>query len=135
LKHEGNVHDKEIVTITYKSVYNDNAKFALLNIADLASTSYFYSKNEPAQWVCWDFHEMHVCPTHYTINSWELKSWVVESSLDGLNWTEIDRRTKNKDFKGGLKTASFAVSKSAECRFIRLTQTGKRHRGDNNLRI
>jgi hypothetical protein len=64
-----------------------------------------------------------------------LKSWVVENSLDGAAWTEIDRETDNKDFKAdswetlnaGHGTASFAVSKPAECRFIRLTQTGKRH--------
>jgi hypothetical protein len=55
---------------------------------------------------------------------------VVESSLDFVNWIEIDRKTDNEDFKSGTETASFAVSKSAECRFIRLTQTGLNHVGD-----
>jgi hypothetical protein len=59
---------------------------------------------------------------------------VVESSLDGEAWTEIDRKTDNEDFIG-WRTASFAVSKSAECRFVRLTQTGKRHCGDDTLYI
>jgi hypothetical protein len=54
--------------------------------------------------------------------------------MDVESWTEIDRRTDNMDFKGGLGMASFAVSKSAECRFIRLTQSGKRH-GRNDLLI
>jgi hypothetical protein len=52
---------------------------------------------------------------------------VLESSLDGEAWTKIDRKTDNWDFNGGLPTASFAVSKLAECRFIRLTQTGTNH--------
>jgi hypothetical protein len=78
---------------------------------------------------------MRVRPTHYTIEGWLLKSWVVESSLDGEAWTEIDRKTDNQDFIFGWMTASFAVSKPAECRFIRLTQTVKRHNGDDYLHI
>jgi hypothetical protein len=64
-----------------------------------------------------------------------MKSWVVESSMDFVNCTEIDRKTNNGDFKyGNWETASFAVSKSAEFRFIRLTHTGKSHIGDDSLR-
>jgi hypothetical protein len=60
---------------------------------------------------------------------------VVESSLDGEAWTEIDRKTDNEDMKGWRARASFAVSKSAECRFIRLAQTGKKHFGNDSLVI
>jgi hypothetical protein len=123
-KHGGNVQEKGIVTITSKSCpYND-----LKNVADLTSDAKFCSKNEPGQWVCWDFGEMRVRPTHYTIKGAWLKSWVVEGSLDGSSWTEIDRQTDNQDFCD-WNTASFAVSKPAEFRFIRLTQTDKNHRG------
>jgi hypothetical protein len=69
---------------------------------------------------------MRVRPTHYTIGSLRLKSWVVEGSLDGEAWTEIDQKTNNEDFRDWA-TASFAVSNSAECRSIRLAQTGKNH--------
>jgi hypothetical protein len=106
------------------------------NVADLASFSYFWSKDDPGQWLCWDFHEMCVRPTHYTIESASLKSWVVESSLDFVNWTEIDRRTDNEDFKSNhFVPASFTVSKSEDCRFIRLTQTGKGHDGRDDLAV
>jgi hypothetical protein len=132
-KHGGNVHDKGIVTITSKSVYSDDDD--VRNVADLTDYSFFRSKSEPDQWVCWDFHEMRVRPTHYTIESRWLKSWVVESSLDSEAWTEIDRKTDNQDFNGWGNTASFAVSNSAECRFIRLTETGKRHAGTDFLYI
>jgi hypothetical protein len=130
-KHGGNVHDKGIVTITSKSVWSDEPGQALRNIADLTSDSGFMSKNEPGQWVCWDFHDMRVRLTHYAIKGYCLKSWVIERSLDGETWTEIDRKTDNEDFLDfgcGWRPASFAVSNSAECRFIRLTtQTSKRH--------
>jgi hypothetical protein len=114
-KHGGNVHDKGIVTITSKSVRGDDVP---RNVADLTSPSQFRSDHGFVQWICLDFHEIRVCPTHYTIKSASLKSWLVESSLDGEAWTKIDRKTNNNDFK-----ASFAVSNSDECRFIRLTQT------------
>jgi hypothetical protein len=80
-----------------------------------------------------------VRPTHYTITGGDLKSWIVESSLDFMNWTEIDRQTDSKDFHDGefprRGRASFAVSNSAECRFIRLTQTGKNRHGRDYLHI
>jgi hypothetical protein len=69
---------------------------------------------------------MRVRPTHYTLRSEGLKSWAVESSLDGDAWTEIDRKTNNEIFQDWA-TASFAVSNSDAFRFIRLTQTGETH--------
>jgi hypothetical protein len=123
-KHGGNVHDRGVITITSKSVHSG----ALRNVADLTSDSCFGSRNMPGQWICWDFQDMRVNPTYYTIKTKWLKSWVVESSLDGEAWIEIDRKTDNEDFKRG-GTASYAVSNSAQCRFIRLTQTGKNHAG------
>jgi hypothetical protein len=130
-KHGGNVHDIGIVTITSKPV-SDAPRYALRNLADLASRTEFNSKKEPGQWVCWDFHELRLHPTHYTITASYLKSWVVESSLDGEAWTKIDRKTDNEDFIY-RPVRSFAVSNSAECRFIRLTQTGKSHSGNDYL--
>jgi hypothetical protein len=137
VKHGGNVQDKGIVTITAKSVYSDDPRYALVNIADLTSVSYFCSTPEPGQWICWNFRENRVRPTHYTIKSrWNrLKSWLVESSQDGENWTEIDRRTDNWDMNGEPWTASFAVCNSVECHFIRLTQTGKNHYDTYHLSI
>jgi hypothetical protein len=133
-KHGGNVHDKGIVTITSKSVDNCDPRNLAYPIRSLTS-QHFQSKNEPDQWICWDFHKMCVCPTHYTINSLILKSSVVESSLDGEAWTEIDRQTDTQDFQEGWATSSFAVSKSAKCRFIRLTQPGRRRDGYDFLII
>jgi hypothetical protein len=120
-KHGGNVHQMGLVTITSKSVYSDDPEYALRNIADLTAGSGFFSKNEPGQWVCWDFGEMRVHLTHYTISSGEfLRSWVVEGS-DGTssNWKEIDWKLNQSN----VLRRSFAVSNPAGFRFIRLTQT------------
>jgi hypothetical protein len=87
LKHGGNVHDKGIVTITSKSVYDDDPRWALRHVADLTSSSEFISNDGPGQWVCWDFHERRVRLSQYTIKSHKLKSWVLESSLDAVTWS------------------------------------------------
>jgi hypothetical protein len=142
-KHGGNVHEKGIVTITSKSLYS--AAYALRKVADLATTSRvphneprFESKNEPGQWICWDFGEMWLLPTHHTIKSDWMKSWVVESSLNGESWVEIDRQTNHQVFKPKepmWKTVSLPVSNPAECRFIRLTQTEEKHNGSHYLSL
>jgi hypothetical protein len=78
---------------------------------------------------------MRVRLTHYTISAEYLKLWVVGRSLDGASWTEIDQKTNIWDFKDGWYAASFTVSKPAECRFIRLTQTGKNHTGADYVEL
>jgi hypothetical protein len=137
-KHGGNVHEEGIVIMTSKSVDHDPEN-ALKNVVDFTSPAYFLSNKKPGQWVCWDFGEMRVSPTHYTIEGYFLKSWVVEGSLKGKNWTEIDRHTDNPDFRGGLHTASFAVSNPVESRFIRLSQidtnSSQRYMYDPSLRL
>jgi hypothetical protein len=135
-QHGGNVHDKGIVTITAKSVWADDkdSRWTLRNLADVTYDSWFSSKNEPNQWVCWDFKERCIRPTHYTVATYRLynlKSWVIDGSLTGVDWTEIDRRTISEGLDSRW-TASFPVSKSLECRFIRLTQTDKNHSPDGS---
>jgi hypothetical protein len=112
-----------------KSVFDENPRFALANVVDGSDRdNLFRSKDAPGQWISWDFGEMRIRPTHYTIRAFDLQSWVVEGSLDGTNWTEVDRQAANQDFRGPLlRIASFAVSTPAEVRFIRLTQTGRSH--------
>jgi hypothetical protein len=129
-KSGGNVHDKGIVTVTAKSVCADYRGNALRDLVDLISNSYFWSCYGAGQWICWDFHDMRVRPTHYTIRSLALQSWVVESSLDSMNWTKIHHTTDDIPF-----TTAFAVYDSSVCRFIRLTQTGKHQRKSDFMRI
>jgi hypothetical protein len=119
-KHGGNVHDKGVVTLTATQGREDSVK----NLVDLTSPSRFVSNTEWGQWVCWDFGGMRVRPTHYTMNALGLNSWVVEASLDGENWTEIDRKTNRQVFSP-FGVGSFTIMNPEECRFIRLTQNEK----------
>jgi hypothetical protein len=132
-KQSGNVQVTVKVTITSKSV-SDDPMYALQNVADLSSDSEFWSKNEPGQWVCWDFGTLTVHPTHYTLKTGSLKSWILEGSADGNRWTMIDQQTDNQELKDA-KIASFAISKPADFRFIRLTQVGKNRTGGAILRL
>jgi hypothetical protein len=128
----GNVHEKGIVTLTSKSVYDDDPRGALKNLVDLMSEDAFMSKTVPGEWICWDFHELRVRPTHYTICSSDLQSWVLEGSLDGESWAVIDRRMKRREFTD-WNAASFAVYDTVEVRFIRLSGPGGLHPDDNGL--
>jgi hypothetical protein len=127
-EHDGDVHDKGILTVTSKSVFSAEPRNAVTNAVALSAVSWFTSWDEPDQWICWDFHNTPVGLTGYTIWAQWLASWILEGSVDDSeNWTEIDRQTENQDFKDGMRRASFAVSRSAEFRRIRLTQTSANH--------
>jgi hypothetical protein len=114
----------------------DGQDHRLTNVLDPTSPSYFLSSIATrGQWICWDFCRRRLCVTDYTISAFSLKSWVLEGSLDGMRWTEMDRKTDNQNFKGvlGPDTASFTIPVPVECRFIRLIQTAKNHSGYNSL--
>jgi hypothetical protein len=131
-RHGGHVCSLDLVTLTSKS--ENRSAFNPANLASLHPRGRFWSSNEPGQWVCWDFHHMRVCPTHYGIRCWRLKSWVLEGSLDGENWREMDRQTDTQDFKVHT-TKVFAVSVPMKCQFIRLTQMDKDHYGYDYLEL
>jgi hypothetical protein len=123
-KHCGNVHEKGIVTITA-----DNARFwtpeecarLLKDVVNMPSVDGCGWTNL-GQWICWDFHEMRVHLTHYTLIYRSMSSWFVEASVDGESWTEIDRHTDYDD-----DVDSFTLANPVECRFVRLTDTADRN--------
>jgi hypothetical protein len=133
----GNVHAMGLVTITSKSadiapdgpdywMDSDDRVPAAVYVADLHSESDFWSEDAPGQWICWDFRNMRVRLTGYTMTTGLVKSWVVEGSLDGQNWEEIDRHSNDKAFSRA-NTAYFDAAHGSAFRFLRLTQTGERH--------
>jgi hypothetical protein len=130
----GNVHDRGIVDISSKSVdYSYVPKLA----ADLQSTNYFQSVNESDQWLCYDFKDRRVKPTHYSIhahsNNWYLRSWVFEGSNDCSSWTVLDEQKNNSTTNSSHPIGTFSVLRSSECRFIRVRQTGKNAQGNDYL--
>jgi hypothetical protein len=95
------------------------------NVADLKSGSLFFSSyrgmseaipHTPNNWVCYDFKERRVVPTHYAIRTnratagaWHLKSWLVETSVDGESWLEVAREENSHRLNGEYYTAIFPV--------------------------
>jgi hypothetical protein len=61
-----------------------------------------------------------------------LKSWLVETSVDGNDWREVAREEKNNQLNGKYRTGTFAVAGCWKCRFIRLVNIGRNHRGNND---
>ena len=117
------------------SSYPDDAK----NAVDLGTNSRYCPRNEKNTWMCYNFKELLVIRTSYSVRSHEygprwnhLKPWVIEVSNDGSSWTEIDHLTDNNDLNDRHATAKFKISKgpSESYRFFRLKQTGKNHDGD-----
>ena len=135
----GNVHDKGVVEITSGPPHSTLECNAAKNVADLTVDSYFYSDNSPNQFVCYNFKDKTIIPTHYSIRShyagnpgnhnW--KSWVVETSTDGNVWTEVDRRENNGDLNEGNVTKTFPISVQKECRMFRIRQIGPNWAGAN----
>jgi hypothetical protein len=57
--------------------------------------------------VCYDFNERRIVPTHYAIRTHgydprgcHLKSWLVETSVDGESWREVAHEEDNKQLDG-----------------------------------
>jgi hypothetical protein len=93
-------------------------------------------------WICYDFKERRIVPTHYTIRTNHgppgqphLKSWLVETSADGENWWKVAREENTRQLNGAHFTGTFAVAGDGECRFIRLVNVGKNHLGFDMLCI
>jgi hypothetical protein len=118
---------------------------------DLASEGYIASDchengeeipHQKNNWICYDFKEKRVVPSHYSIRSIDaeqgdahLKSWLVEMSLDGENWKQIDFRENNTELNGKSIMKTFAVTGAQECRFLRLVHIGRSHHGHDRLAI
>jgi hypothetical protein len=161
----GSVHDHDVVEITsgsfaqakdgvnpHSGAHNDMINWSAKYVADPKSSTFLYSTcrqegedipHTKNNWLCCDFKERRIVPTHYTIRTnsgmgaggSHLKSWVVETSTDGESWREVDRKEDNEKLNGESFTVTFAVAGGQECRFIRLVNIGRNHWGHDRLYI
>jgi hypothetical protein len=157
------VHGRHIVDVTFGSFEKETeganphsgafcnaSNYAAKNAADLETDSYFcsaYRRKEDIlhtrnNWLCYDFKERKIVPTHYAIRTnlagpgySHLKSWLVETSADGESWREVAREEGNEQLNGKWFTVTFAVAGGGECRFIRLVNIGRNQHGNDQLRI
>jgi hypothetical protein len=138
----GNVHEANVVEVTASST----AAFTQAkDAADLNTDSCFVSAchysdvpNAPNNWLRYDFKNRRIVPTHYAIRTTgnsSLRSWLVETSLDGEHWVEIDHKENNAKLNGYRVTKTFAVRAAGKCRYIRLVNVGSNHQGNDCLSI
>jgi hypothetical protein len=135
----GNVHEKGEVILTASSVHANGgtARWEMKHAVDHNIETHFHANNNGKEWICFDFKEKMIEPTHYSVCSgWHpLKSWTVEGSLDGKTWTLLDDQRDNSDVKTDKSSCTFPVLRSPTIRMIRLTQTGPTHSGHNYLMV
>jgi hypothetical protein len=147
-----NVHEGGVVVVTSSASYSAGAVHQAQNAADIGALSSFQSQyrqpsesipDEPNNWICYDFKMRVVGLTHYVIQSkWDggfngqnPKSWIVEISPDGGQWTKIDERRDTEVLNGRDLIHVFAVQTAAIGRFVRLSNVGRNHHGTDALVI
>jgi hypothetical protein len=116
--------------------------YQLMFAVDMNDRNGFGSDDASDRWLCYDFRTLRIIPTGYSILSWSvnwadtcyLRSWVIETSIDGQAWSEVDRRSTGSNLKGG-SVQSFTIANGQECRFIRIRQTGNTEGGWNHLLV
>jgi hypothetical protein len=153
----GNVHNRDCVAVTASKSRDTGPAHHARNVVDLKSGSMFDSDgldkhrdipHARNNWICYDFKNRRIIPTHYSIRSrydggvWasgspsgHLKNWVVETSMGGENWTEIDHKENNSDLHANDVTRIYEVAASKVCRFVKLVNIGRNHCGASGLVI
>jgi hypothetical protein len=137
----GNVSDHQIVNAT-----GSRASWgAPRNVADLTANSGYGSifrgddeaiPHERNNWIRYEFRDRKIIPTHYSIrsavnggrNGANLRNWLIETSMDGEHWTEVDHRENNSELNARDTTRRFRVARCQLCRFIQLVNIGRNHR-------
>ena len=120
----------------------NNQLFEPENVTDFESESRFYSKDEPNQYILFDFKNYRINPTHYMIrtqgcgaNCCHMKNWVCEVSEDGIEWIEGDKQENSSDLNGSFLVGIFSLKTEAplKYRFVRIRQTGLNWFNDNRM--
>jgi hypothetical protein len=91
----------------------------------MEADSYFFSAfgarfeqipHTPINWMRYNFKDRRIVPTKYTVRTNEhnpgnshLKSWPVETSMDGKNGREVACDKKNKQPEAKLINGTFAI--------------------------
>jgi hypothetical protein len=87
----------------------------------------FVSTHNWEGWVGYDFLSSSVLPTHYSLQSHRtpfLRAWVLEGTMDGIDWFVLDSRPDNAAIDGDFKMATFSVARPSPCWKIRVKQAG-----------
>jgi hypothetical protein len=141
-----------VVRVTSSKTVVTGPKYAAKNAADIRSLLVFQTAFRSTlediphlrnNWLCYEFLSHEVILTHYTIrsdcednagvNTANLRSWIVEVSRDGHNWTEADSREDSSELNDRNVTKLFNVALPVQGRFVRLVNVGRNHAGNDSL--
>ena len=133
LKQSKDQNEKEI-DITSSSINNNDERYHPRVVTEYENPgSYFYSMNNPNEWICFDFKEHRVVPTNYKIRSFpnssnfgHPKSWVIEGSNDNSSYEIISEEKDNSSLNGKSVVCTFTINKQQkkEYKYIRMRLTG-----------
>jgi hypothetical protein len=136
-KHGGNVADLGIVNATLSSVHGNSGGRGALTPGSVIT----HTNNVPNSWLSYDFKELFIDVTHYSIRSRQedphhhLKSWTIEGSINGTEWIELHQQNNVSNLLGVGKSDTFSTKRIGFVHQIRLRQHGKSSDGDNFLTL
>lgn len=130
-------NNENIINVTASTSYGNS--YLPENVIDFENDSLFGSKNQPEQWICFDFKNNLLQVKNYSIRSSSFwgqnqehpKNWVLECSNDKKKWRIIDKKVECNELneKGVVKT--FTVEKQhPKSRYFRLRQIGENCKGN-----
>lgn len=107
------------------------------------SPTELWTKDVPASWFMIDMgRNRRVIPNYYTLRHGgnykadSLRTWDLQGSVDGGQWTLLRRHTSDKSLNGNFATRSWPVDPpSTPFRFFRILQTGHNSNNHNFLVI
>lgn len=120
------------IKITSSSLYNNDESYSPQNVIQYENPAVeFCTKSIKDSWICFDFINHLISPTHYKIrscpfnkNSDHPKSWNIEGSNDGIKWELLDSQNNNSSLNGINLVSSFEIKnpESKKYRFLRMKQ-------------
>jgi hypothetical protein len=122
----GNVHDKGMVLAIADCQPRPQAPAKCIADFDHRETR-FVSEHSWEGWVGYDFITSSVLPTHYSLQSQlvpHLRAWVLEGTIDGINWFLLDSKQDSAVIDGEYKADTFEVAYPRVCWKVRVKQAG-----------
>lgn len=137
-KSDNNVEKEVEITSSSEQNFHFGAKKAIL-LPD--QDDFFASKCAKDSWICFDFKNHRVLPTCYTIgstiNSFRIRSWVIEGSVDNEKWDIIDTQKDCSQMNNHNIVQAFMIKQDdlKQFKYIRLRMNGPNWSNNDYLRI
>lgn len=116
-----------------------NSSYPIKNLLNKDTNRKFLTQNTPNSWICFDFKNKKISPTHYSIQThcgcYLIKNWKLEGSNDNVSWDVIDEQT-NCEFthkSNIIHTFQIRNKSDKKFRYLRIFSTGKNWENYNEI--